>query len=213
MATRSNTLSNVLFGQTRGRVLALLYDRADQSFYVRQIARQVEASVGTVQRELEKLAQVGLLLRTTTGNQVFYQANQRNPVFPEMRALVSKTVGLFNVLRSALEQLSRQIVVAFVYGSVARQDETAQSDVDLMIVGEAKLDDVLSLLSDVEAALGRPVNPTVYSVDEFKSKIAAGNHFLAAVVKGEKVFLLGSEDELRTMGGKRVAQARTHQSG
>ncbi len=211
MSTMSNELADVLFGQIRGGVLALLYGRADKSFYVRQIARQVRASVGAVQRELEKLAKVGLVVRTSVGNQVFYQVNQRNPVFSEMRGLVGKTVGVFNVLHSALEQLSEKITVAFVYGSVARQEETAESDIDVMMVGKVKLDEVLSHLSDVEAALGRPVNPTVYSAHEFKGKLQAGNHFLNAVLNGKKVFLIGNEDELRKMGGIRMAKARAQQ--
>src|ERR1700682_6108450 len=123
MRTNFNALADVLFGQTRGGVLALLYGQADKSFYVRQIARHVSASVGAVQRELEKLANVGLIVRTPVGNQVFYQVNRHNPVFSEMRALVGKTVGVFNTLHSALEQLSERIAVAFVYGSVARQEE------------------------------------------------------------------------------------------
>src|SRR6202140_3254544 len=125
MRTNPNSLADVLFGQIRGRVLALLYGQADKSYYVRQIARHVNASVGAVQRELEKLANVGLIVRTSVGNQVFYQVDRHNPVFSEMRALVGKTVGVFNILHSALEQLSEKITVAFVYGSVARQEETA----------------------------------------------------------------------------------------
>jgi len=122
-----------------------------------------------------------------------------------MRALVNKTIGLFGVLRSALRPLSKQIVAAFVYGSVGRQEETAQSDVDLVVVGKATLDQLLSRLSTVEKSLGRPINPTVYSVAEFKSKVATGNHFLTSVLKGQKVFLLGDEDELRKLGGVRGA--------
>ena len=212
MSTHSHALSDVLFGQIRGAVLALLYGRADKSFYVRQIARQVNASVGAVQRELETLAEVGLLVRTSVGNQVFYQANQRHPVFAEMRALVGKTVGVFNTLHAALEPLSEQITVAFVYGSVARQEETGESDIDAMIIGKVKLEEVLSRSSDVETALGRAVNPTVYSVREFKKKLQAGNHFLKAVLNGKKVFLIGNEDEFREVGGVRMAKAGTHQS-
>ena len=204
-------MSDVLFGQIRGQVLALLYGRADKSFYVRQIARQVNASVGAVQRELEKLAKVGLLVRTSVGNQVFYQVNQQNPVFSEMRALVAKTVGVFNILNRALEPLSEQITIAFVYGSVARQEEAIESDLDVMIIGEVELDEVLSSLADPEVALGRPVNPTVYSVDEFKGKLDAGNHFLNAVLNGSKVFLIGNEDELRKMVGVRMAKTRAEQ--
>jgi len=215
MSTTLHGLSDVLFGQIRGRVLALLYGRADKSFYVRQIARQVTASVGAVQRELEKLAKVGLLVRTSVGNQVFYQVNQRNPVFSEMRALVGKTVGVFNILRSALEACSEQIKVAFVYGSVARQEETAESDIDVMIIGDVQLDEVLSRLSEVETTLGRAVNPTVYPAREFQTKLQAGNHFLDAVLNGKKVFLFGNEEKLSDepgkMGGIRMAPARAKQ--
>jgi predicted nucleotidyltransferase len=214
MSTGNSSFANVLFGRTRSAVLALLYGHADQSFYTRQIAREAGAgvSVGAVQRELGNLSRVGLVVRNSVGNQVFYQANRGAPVFAEMRALVNKTVGVFHALRSALEALSKRIVVAFVYGSVARGEETATSDLDLMVVGDAKLDDVLSRLSEVEKTIGRPVNPTVYSVAEFKSKLVNGNHFLNAVLKGKKVFLLGDEDELRKVGRVRLAKAGSHQS-
>jgi len=202
-------LADLLFGRTRGAVLALLYGRADQSFYTREIAREVDASVGAVQRELENLSKVGLILRKSVGSQVYYQANRETPIFPEMRALINKTIGVFGVLRSALRPLSKQIIAAFVYGSVAREQETAQSDVDLMVVGKATLDQVLSRVSTTEKAIGRSINPTVYSFAEFKSKLATENHFLTSVLKGHKVFLLGDEDELRKMGGIRLAKAGT----
>ena len=202
-------LADLLFGRTRGAVLALLYGRADQSFYTREIAREVDASVGAVQRELENLSKVGLILRKSVGSQVHYQANRETPIFPEMRALINKTIGVFGVLSSALRPLSKQIIAAFVYGSVAREQETAQSDVDLMVVGKATLDQVLSRVSTTEKAIGRSINPTVYSVAEFKSKLATENHFLTSVLKGQKVFLLGDEDELRKMGGIRLAKAGT----
>ena len=204
-------LADLLFGRTRGAVLALLYGRSDQSFYTRQIAREVNASVGAVQRELENLSKVGLIVRKSVGSQVFYQANRDAPIFREMQALVNKTIGIFSVLRSALHPLAKRVLVAFVYGSVAREEETAQSDVDLMVVGKATLHDVLSRLSTIEKSIGRPVNPTVYSVAEFKSKLASGNHFLTAVLKGQKVFLLGDEHELRKVGGVRLAKAGTDQ--
>ena len=102
--------------------------------------------------------QSGIDCAQVNGSQVFYQANRDTPIFPEMRALVNKTIGLFGVLRSALRPLSKQIVAAFVYGSVGRQEETAQSDVDLVVVGKATLDQLLSRLSTVEKSLGRPIN-------------------------------------------------------
>ena len=205
----ATSLADLMFGRTRGAILALLYGRADQTFYTRQIAREVAASVGAVQRELKNLTKVGLVIRTALGSQVFYQANRDAPIFSEMHSLVNKTVGIFSMLRSALRPLSTQVAVAFVYGSVARQAETAQSDIDLMVVGKASIDDVISHLGSVEKNTGRPINPTVYSVSEFKAKIADGNHFLRAVLKDPKVFLLGDEDELGKVGGVRLAKVRT----
>jgi hypothetical protein len=93
MSTTSG-LADLLFGRTRGAILALLYGRTDQSFYTRAIAREVDASVGAVQRELENLSKVGLILRKSVGSQVFYQANRDTPIFPEMRALINKTIGI-----------------------------------------------------------------------------------------------------------------------
>lgn len=213
MSTAHTTgLANLLFGRTRGAILALLYGHTDESFYTRQIAREVNASVGAIQRELETLAKIGIIKRSSVGNQVFYQVNKEAPVFAEMRGLVHKTVGAFVILRNALEPLANQIVAAFVYGSVARQQETAQSDIDVMIVGKVILEDVLSHLSGIETTLGRAINPTVYSVSEFRSKVASGNHFLNAVLKGEKVFLLGDESELRKLGRVRMVKTRTHKS-
>jgi predicted nucleotidyltransferase len=205
-------LANLLFGRTRGAILALLYGRADQTFYTRQIAREIDASVGAVQRELENLTKVGLVVRNSVGSQVFYRANRDAPIFPEMQTLVNKTVGVFNMLRSGLQPLSKQIAVAFVYGSVARQAEMANSDIDLMVVGKASVDDILSHLSSVEKSLGRPINPTVYSASEFKRKLVDGNHFLNAVLKGPKVFLVGDDDELGKVGGVRLVKAETDKS-
>jgi len=205
-------LANLLFGRTRGAILALLYGRADQTFYTRQIAREVHASVGAVQRELENLTNVGLVVRNSAGNQVFYRANRDASVFPELQTLVNKTVGVLGMLRAALQPLSKKVTVAFVYGSMARQAETVQSDIDLMVVGKATVDDVLSHVASVEKSVGRPVSPTVYSVPEFKRKLVDGNHFLNAVLKAPKMFLVGDNNELGKLGGVRLAKAGTHKS-
>jgi len=206
-------LADVLFGKGRGAILALLYGHPDQSFFYRQITRQLDdVSVGTLQRELDTLSQLGLIDRSTVGKRVFYRANRNHPVYSELRALVAKTVGAFQVLSSALAPLAGHISLAFIYGSMARQEEKAASDIDLLIVGKVTLEDVLTHLGHVEPSLGRAVNPTVYSVAEFKTKLASGNHFLNSVVRSEKVFLIGDEDELRKVGGIRLAQSRTNKS-
>src|SRR5260370_31526377 len=143
MRTAITSVGYLLFGQTRGRVPALLYGAPDETFFVRQIARQVETSVGTVQRELALLTEAGLIKRSAVGIQVFYQANQEHPDFPELRALITKTTGVFQMLKTALAHLSSRINLAFVYGSVARGEEKAMSDIDLIVIGAVSLDAAL----------------------------------------------------------------------
>jgi len=214
MGSMSETvsLSNALFSKVQQRVLALIFAHPERSFYTSEIIRSVRSGVGAVERELSRLEKSGLVTVERIGNQKHYRANRDAPIFREMQGLVNKTVGIFSVLRSALHPLAKRVLVAFVYGSVAREEETAQSDVDLLVVGKATLEEVLSRLSTVEKSIRRPINPTVYSVAEFKSKLASGNHFLTAVLKGQKVFLLGDEDELRKVGGVRLAKAGADQS-
>ncbi len=191
---------SLLFGQTRGRILALLYGLPEETFYGRQIARHTATSAGTVQRELKLLSGVGLISRSSRDRQILYRANSAHPTYPEIRSLVAKTSGIFEQLRSALAPLASRIDIAFVFGSIARNDEDANSDVDLMVVGDAKLDEILTLLLSVERIVGRAINPTVYSAAEFQGKLDTGNHFLRAVMQGRKVFLIGDDDELGEVG-------------
>jgi predicted nucleotidyltransferase len=187
--------------------LALLYGALDETFFVRQIARYVETSVGTVQRELALLTEAGLIKRSAVGSQVFYQANQEHPDFPEIRALLAKTTGVFQILKTALAPLSSRINLAFVYGSVARGEDKATSDIDLMVIGEVSLDDVLDAVGPIEKQLRRPVNPTIYSLEDLKTRLRSGNHFLQSLKKSKKVFLIGDEDDFRKAGTTRMVQS------
>lgn len=200
MRTMVGAVGDLIFGQTRGRILTLLYGHPDQTFFIRQISREIDTSIGTVQRELGTLSQIGLIVRSVSGRQVYYKANRNHPVFAEIHSLIAKTVGVFQLLGSALAPFAKRVSLAFVYGSMARQDENAGSDVDLMIVGDVALDEILMQLAPVERVLGRPINPTLYSVNEFKSRLQSGNHFLRSVLSGEKVLLIGDTNELGKVG-------------
>jgi predicted nucleotidyltransferase len=199
-------MGDLLFGQTRGRILALLYGAPDEGFYVRQIAREIATSAGSVQRELALLSGAGLIERSVLGAQVFYRANREHPAFPELRALLAKTAGVFQLLKMAISRLSARIDYAFVYGSVARGEEKAASDIDLMVIGTVSLDEVLDAVNPLEKRLRRPVNPTIYSFKEFKKRFHSGNHFLQALQKSKKVFLIGDEDEFREAISNRLVQ-------
>jgi predicted nucleotidyltransferase len=200
MSTSDCFLGDFIFGQTRGRILSLLFGHASQSYYLRQIAREIGVSAGAVQRELESLSKFALVERTDSGHQVYFRANRAHPIFAELNALVSKTVGVFYQLRSALTPLANRISLAFVYGSMARQDENAGSDVDLMVVGDVTFDEILPLLAPVERAIGRSINPTLYSMKEFKLRQQSGNHFLTSVLRGATVPLIGDMNEFGKVG-------------
>jgi len=194
-------LGDVLFGRNRGRILELLFGNPEQFYYLRQIAAAIGTQPGTVAPELALLTDLGLLVSHRIGKRLFYRANQQSAIFPELKTLLAKTVGVFQLLRSALEPLADRIQLAFVYGSLARREETAQSDVDLMVVGQVELEEVLARLQKVEQQIQRPINPTLYSSKEFRAKLASGNHFVKSVVRGPKVVIVGDEHEFGRLGG------------
>jgi predicted nucleotidyltransferase len=175
-------------------ILCLLYLNADRRFYHRQIVNSTKLGMGAVQRELMLLSEAGFLLREREGRQVYYQANRDCPIFEELKAILVKTAGLAEVLRDRLGLLADRCRVAFVYGSFAQGQENAESDVDVMVVGDVTFADVSDALGDLQTDLRREVNPTVYSVSEFRKKIST--RFIASIIRKPKVFLIGDEDEL-----------------
>ena len=184
-------------------MLSVLYGHIGKSYYLRQLARITGIALGPVQREIRQLVEAGLVNRKTVGAQTLYSANRGSPVFREIKGLVTKTVGMRDVLANALEPLGNKINLAFVYGSVARSREHEESDVDLMVVGNVDFDQVVEQIRDAEKVLHREINPTVYSVREFTAKL--GNNFLKDVLSGKKLFIVGDEDDLRDLGQKRLA--------
>ena len=198
-------VSSALFGKTRQAVLALLYGHDKESFYLRQIVRAVSLGQGAVQRELAHLTAAGLLTRTRRGNQVYYQANRNASIFPELKSLLVKTAGAADVLRATLAPYADRVQAAFLYGSVAKGTDTAASDVDLLVIGKVSFGEVAEAISTAQEKLQREVNPSVYSPEEFRKKLLAGHHFLKGVFQGPKIFLIGSERELKRLDSKRLA--------
>lgn len=192
------SLADALFTNTQQRVLARLFGQPGRSFYASELIALAEAGSGAVQRELARLAQSGLLTVKPVGNQKHYQANRAAPIFTELCGIVQKTVGLAEPLRAALEPLARQIEVAFVYGSVAKREDTASSDIDLMIVSDAlSFADTFEALEHASARLGRAVNPNILSRKELASGLKEGDAFLKRVLAQPKIWLIGGDDDLR----------------
>lgn len=197
--TPSPSAGLILFGKTRRAVLALLYGRPEEDFYLREIVRAAGTGVGAVQRELRLLAGAGIVRRRVRGNQVYFQANPESPIFRELRGLVLKTAGLADVLRAALAPLAERTRAAFIYGSIAHGEERPGSDVDLLIVGDLTFAEAVSILGPAQETLGREVNPAVYPPGEFRKKLKAGHHFLKNVQNEPKIFVAGDERELKRL--------------
>jgi predicted nucleotidyltransferase len=188
--------ATVLFGSTRRRVLGWLLGHPDEAFYLRELVRQVGGAVGAVQRELELLTASGLVRREVRGKQVYFQANQKAAIFPELQGLFAKTVGLVDILRESLMPLADRMRAAFVFGSAARGELHASSDVDLLVIGDVSFGDVITEIQGAEKRLGRDVNPTVYSENEFRSKVLAEQHFVMTILAQPKIPVVGDETDL-----------------
>jgi len=199
--TAVDSVARLLFGSVRRDVLALLLGRPEDRFYVREIVRAVGGGSGAVQRELKQLGDAGLLERTVSGRQVYFAANRAAPIFAELKAIIEKTTGTAEVLRESLAPLTSagRIDVAFVYGSVAGGTQASDSDVDLLVIGDATLGDLVPLLRAAEKRLGRDVNPSVYPLPEFRAKMQHGAPFLGRVLAGKRIFVTGGEHDLERL--------------
>ena len=190
--------ADALFPAVRQRVLAVLFGSPDRSFYANELIALARSGTGAVQRELASLLAAGLITVRDQGNQKHYQANAASPVFAELRGLVLKTVGLADVLRAALAPLEDQVAAAFVYGSVARQQDTAASDVDVLIVSDALgYAEVFGALESAAQTLGRAINPTLYTRAELARRRAQDNAFVTRVLDQPRIWLMGDEEVLR----------------
>ena len=195
--TDSSALADALFPKVRQRVLAVLFGAPDRSFYANEVIALAQSGTGAVQRELAGLSEAGLLVVSKQGNQKHYQANASAPVFAELRSLVLKTTGLADVLRAAIAPLAAQIDVAFVYGSVARQQDTAQSDVDVMIVSNSLgYGEVFGAFESATVSLGRKVNPTIYTHAEWAKRLHNDSAFTTRVWQQPKIWLIGTEEHI-----------------
>jgi predicted nucleotidyltransferase len=184
-------LLDALFGTQRQRVLGRLLLHPEQALHVRELARLTGTHPGSLHRELAHLAEAGLLTRSQRGNQVLYQANAACPVFAELAGLFRKTGGLADVLREALQPLAARIALALVFGSVARGEESAHSDIDVLVVGELDFAEVVTALHPCQEMLGREINPAVYAAAEWGARVARGDVFARDILSRPVLLLIG----------------------
>lgn len=197
LAATRTSLADSLFSTTQQRVLGLLFGQPGRSFYANELMALTGGGSGAVQRELARLAYSGLVTQQVIGRQKHYQANPSAPIFAELCGIVSKTMGLAEPLRQALAPLAPRIHAAFVYGSVAKRQDTASSDIDLMIVSdELTYPDLFTVLEDVTRRLGRELKPTIYSRKQWAQRAGRGDGFIKRVLEQPRIWLIGDDDAL-----------------
>jgi predicted nucleotidyltransferase len=196
-ATRTSHFGSALFTETQQRVLGFLFGQPQRSFYAKELIKLTGSGSGAVQRELKRLEISGLVTVRWQGNQKHYQANPEAPIFSELCGIAQKTFGLAEPIRERLSRLSNRIEAAFIYGSVAKQIEHAASDIDLFVISsEVTYGQLMGILESAEPILGRRINPTLYTPDDFQQRLAQRNSFLMRVLDQPKIWLVGSDRDL-----------------
>jgi len=199
-----NVLSEILSSRTRAEIFRLLFSGMEKELHVREIQRRSGLNDSTIRQELSKLVRLDLISGRKDSNRIYYRANRQSPLYPEIRNLVLKTAGLVDVFRDALQD--PRVQLAFVFGSVAGGKETAGSDVDLFIIGDIGFRGLSELLSGISEEIGREINPHVMNSAEFQNRVETGEHFVSRILESPKIFIVGTEYDLETMGRKRMAK-------
>lgn len=188
--------TSFLFPEYRRRVLGLLLLHSETRYHVREIARLTNTVVGTLHRELSKLAKAEVLIREISGNQVYYRANTALPIFTELANILRKTSGLVDILADALTPLADKINVAFVFGSLARGTENLSSDIDVLIIGAIGYADAVAALYSAQAILRREINPKVYKKSQWQKLVKNKDMFVQEILHNQKLFIIGNADDI-----------------
>lgn len=188
-------ISDALFSKSTLAVLGNVYMRPE-GIHLRALMSGTGISSASAQRELSKLSNAGLLVKEDVGRVVLYKANTQSPIFTELSTIIRKTFGVADILKKALQPFISQIKRAFIFGSVAKGQDTAMSDIDLLIISnELSSSDLYRQLAPIEENLGRKISLSIYRPTEFQKKIESKNHFLVSVMAGPKIELVGEDDE------------------
>ncbi len=180
-------------------VLVFFFTHPNEEAYQSQIVHFTGRALIQIQRALKRLEDTGLIVKNKQGNRIYYKAKQLHPAFDDIKKALFKTVIFGDTLKAALAPIKHKILFSFIYGSMARAEESPTSDIDLFIVGHLGIKDMASILGSLGNELGREINPTVYPLKELKKKLKEQNPFISAIIRGPKIWLVGDENELAKM--------------
>jgi len=188
-------LFRITKSKLREELLALYFTNPNKKYYLRELERLLNFSVGNIRRELIKLESTGFFLSENKGNLVYYYLNQNHPLFKELKSIIFKTSGVPKMLQNVLEKFN-DINQAFIYGSFAKGEEREDSDIDLLIIGKVNENKLIEVISKLERKLQREINYAIYGKEDFKKKKEEGNPFILDILKEKKIFLIGNKNGL-----------------
>jgi len=186
-------LEYIISSKAKRSLLKLFLTNPNRAFYVREIAKLTGEPLNAVRRELGYLEKAGLVRSRREGNLKLYSVVKEFPFYSELKRIIYSTIGLGDYLKAKLQD-SKQIELAFIYGSVAKDEETAKSDIDLLVVGNVDEEELHELVSEVESDIGRSVNYTLMSKTEFSRRLKTAEPFVKRVMAEKKVILKGKPD-------------------
>lgn len=184
-----------LFSATRAELLGLFFNNPDDRFYLREIARHIGKDAAGIKRELDNLVKMGLIAREKRGVQKYYFVNKNSPIFSEMKGLIFKTTGVQGAMKASLSRL-KGVKTACIYGSYARGSEKEDSNINLMVIGQANITELNDMVMGLEDKLKRDIDYTVFDEQEYRKRKEMKDPFIREVLKGKKIFLVGKDDEL-----------------
>lgn len=177
---------DALLSKPEQRLMSAVLVHPDQDFGTLELLTRMGNGRGAGSAVLKRWLDSGLLRERRVGNQRRLSANPQFVLYPELRQMVLKTVGMTDPLAKALAPIAGRLTEAFMFGSVASGTDTSESDIDVAVVGEVDLFDVSPLFDTVQSELGRSVHVNVYSPQEW----AADDPVLATIKRGPRIDLM-----------------------
>lgn len=194
MGKTNNILKTLFSSEVRINILSHFFMHPDEGYYIRQLEKILKKPVSNIQKELVKLEKIDLLSSSVEGNQKRYILKNEFPLYDELRNIFIKTTGLSDLIRDSLH-LIKKIEFAFIYGSFATGDETSQSDVDLMIVGNVSDIIINKSIKEVEKQINRMINYSIYSKGEIEKRISANDNFIKTILEAPIILIIGNKDD------------------
>lgn len=188
-------ITNVFKSKTRKALFRLFFTNPESEYYLRELERILDIPVSMIRKELLRLEEAGIFVSSRKGNLAYFFLNKSYPLFEEMKSMVFKTIGIKGLLKSIFEKI-KGVEVAFIYGSFAKNEENAKSDIDLFVIGKVNEDKLVTEIGKLEKVLKREINYSLFSKTDFIKKRREKDSFILDLLESPKLFLVGDKNDL-----------------